>query len=420
MSNNQSNDGAFLFMFLFVLIWGIGWLVWNSFRPQLTEGMLTVRRIELKVADIWMDDDDIIKVPYDTAQEDDKGFDVTLGDPGQTNWKETTFGQWKRYAEKATAETMSTDHIKVLSYVTLHSMRFLFGVIFLGLFIWALFRGPTSLFHRVMGLEKLMADQAKTFKVIKPFLKFNPNTLPIRPPGSPVPTEMGMFAEALGPEEWLAVEEIPMTGNMPDRIAAEKAFAKQLGPRWKGANDLPNELKILLAAFCLKASRQRNEADEMLGRLSCCWDHETGLKLSRDSALLREAKKILGNKKLAEKTLANCNRHAYVSTAMMRALNTAREEGGVLAPAQFVWLRAHNRALWYPLNNLGRQAFHMESLGVCAHYRAEKQINRPIPKPRVMDAVDGLIEFQQNPVMVRPLPAVDYGKSGKKPKNKAA
>lgn len=419
MADGKGDDGFFLFLFLLAVVWGSGWLAWKFFRPQITDAVVAVRHAEMSLASIWWDDNDVINVPVHAETNDEHGLKARLGDNERTEWHEAKFGTWRRFAENADASTAQARHLKVLTYVSIYPLRWVFVGIMLMLFIWVIFTGPTSRFRRVMGLEALIHDQAKIFKVIRPFVKFNPNKLPVRAPGSPVPAELPMFAEALSPEEWLALHEIPLPDGKLDKNAAADIFAKQLGPRWKGAWDLSPDLQIILAAFCLKASRKRNEADDLLGRLSACWDHQSGLKLSRDGSLLREARKILRDKKLSEKTLGNANRHAYISTAMMRALNTAREEGGVLAPAQFVWLRAHNRELWYPLNNLGRQAFHMEAVGCASHYRAEKQVNRPIPRPRVMDAVLGLEEHLANPIMARPIPPVDYGSGGrKKPKSK--
>lgn len=141
----------------------------------------------------------------------------------------------------------------------------------------------------------------------------------------------------------------------------------------------------------------------MLARLMACWSFEGGMKLSKDSGLLGEAKKILKEKD-SETGLKLLQRHAYVSTAMVRALKFARDEGGVLAPAQFLWLRAYHRALWYPLNNLGRQAFHMEALGAMSHFRAERIIERPILKPMLDDAVRGLNEHLSDRIFSKPIP----------------
>ncbi|MCK5284933.1 MAG: type IV secretion system protein, partial [Alphaproteobacteria bacterium] len=134
--------------------------------------------------------------------------------------------------------------------------------------------------------------------------------------------------------------------------------------------------------------------------------------------LLKEARKVLRNKKLAGKTMAQANRHAFVTTSMLRALAFAREEGGVLAPSVFVWLRAHDRTLWYPLNNMGRQSFHMEAVGAMSHYRAEKMTQRPIPIPKVEDAVE-TIKTYMGSLQARAIPQLDYSNSKKRGVKKA-
>lgn len=157
----------------------------------------------------------------------------------------------------------------------------------------------------------------------------------------------------------------------------------------------------------------------MMGRIALCWSHDKGLQLEKDKTLLRDARAILRNKDLAGKTLSKCNEHAFQTTALLRALNTAREEGGVMAPAQFVWLRGHDRLLWYPLNNLGRQAFHMEALGAMSHYKLEKRTMRPIPKPKVDDAVTSITDYMSSD-RARPIPQLDYSGSKKRGIKKAA
>ncbi|HBR69471.1 MAG TPA: type IV secretion system protein, partial [Rhodospirillaceae bacterium] len=140
--------------------------------------------------------------------------------------------------------------------------------------------------------------------------------------------------------------------------------------------------------------------------------------LGKDRGLVREARAVLRNKDLAGKTLAKANQHAFETTALLRALATAREEGGVLAPAQFVWLRAHDRQLWYPLNNMGRQSFHMEALGAMSHYKAEKLTQRPIPVAKVKDAVDTIMGYMSSG-RARPIPQLDYSASKKRGVKKA-
>lgn len=305
---------------------------------------------------------------------------------------------------------LTYQHLAYFNALTMQPMKIVYFTLAALGAVWALFKGPKTHYRSRLDLEGLIHRQAKNFPVIAPFVDFNPSTQPPRPPGSPVPAELPDFAEALGPEEWLAYYTISVPDGQIDRASAARAFQKQLLGRWKGPLALEPYQQVLLAAFCLKASRKRNEADEMLGRLAQCWRFPKGLRLSRDRTLLGEARKILRNKDLAGATLAKCNQHAFVTTAMIRALATAREEGGVLQPAQFVWLRAHDRLLWYPLNNLGRQSFHMEALGAMSHYKAEKLTQRPIPVPKVEGAVDTIQEYMKSR-RARPIPTLDYSGS---------
>lgn len=415
MADNNNDSGIWLLIFSIAAIAIIIWGIWTAFKPQITSAIIFSRATQMNVASLWTPDDKIIDVPMPFSQDNDAPLKARMGDNEGIVYMPAKFGDWRKIANARTRENLNPGEIRVMTYIALTVWRIPLAIM-VGLFcLWIVFYGPTSLYHRSLSLETLINDQARTFRIIQPFLKFNPSKLPVRAPGAPVPAELPIFAEALGPEEWLAYNEIPMRDGIPDRNAVEAAFAQQLGGRWKGPLSLPNELQILLAAFCLKAARKRDEAEEMLGRLACCWDHKTGLRLSRERGLLSQARKVLKNKSLSERTLANCNRHAFVATALVRALDTARSEGGVLAPAQFVWLRAHNRKLWYPLNNLGRTAFHAEALGVASHYRSEKQVGRPIPMPRMADAYDGLMTHMNNPTFARPIPTVDYSGSNKKP-----
>ena len=305
---------------------------------------------------------------------------------------------------------------EVLTFASLAGLsfyRWIFVVILIGCAIWAYYRGPESENRTRHNILSLMKRQVNTFPVIKPFIDFDPSKLPPRPPGAPVPAKIPLFAEALGPEEWIAFNTITGKDNVLNPDATERAFAKQLGPRWKGAKNLAPYKQILLASFCLKASRKRNEADVMLGRLAACWTHKKGLNLGEDRTLLRDARKVLSNKSLSQNTLALCNQHAWQTTALMRALWHARSEGGVLAPAMFVWLRGHDRALWYPLNNLGRNSYHLEALGAICHYKAEKMAQRPIPRPKVQNAVGAITEYMESD-MARPIPQMDYTGSGER------
>jgi intracellular multiplication protein IcmP len=88
-----------------------------------------------------------------------------------------------------------------------------------------------------------------------------------------------------------------------------------------------------------------------------------------------------------------CERHAYVETALASALVFARECGGVLASAEFLWLKPVDRGLWYVMNNVGRRAFHPEAAGAMAHWKYELARKAPERAPHVDEAVEAMIEF---------------------------
>lgn len=401
---NNNSDGLWMLFFIMAFIGGFIFAIWFFFTPQVLQGYIWLRQGEMALASLWTDDNYAVEV-------------VTPRGPTTM-----TFGEARTLLDTVTPETLESQPnlgtiMHVTSLIALKPLRIFFGVLFAAMGIYALFFGPTSHHRRKYNLQSLIKVQAQTFPAIAPIVNFNPLTdTKHRPPGALVPAELPLFAEALSPEEWTAFHRIPMPDGKVDRDAAEEAFKLQLGEKWQGPAKLKPYMQVLLAAFALKAARKRTEADDMLGHLSQCWSHNGGLKLDR--GLVSQARKILKNKSISGDIISRCNHHAYVTTALLGALDLARSEGGVLAPAQFVWLRGHDRTLWYPLNNLGRQSFHAEAMGAMSHYRSEKQVQRPIPKPMLKDAYDVLASYLEDKKRSMPIPQVDFSmiKNHKAPK----
>jgi intracellular multiplication protein IcmP len=381
---------------LLVVLGLLLWLFWYYFDVQIRDAVRWIRYGEMSLIK-WFVDDDYTVVYNGSVVNWEKGFQDAP--------------KWRNF-------DLTFSHLSYFTSLSMQPLKMVFIGIFALAAMWCMFLGPNTQFRRKFNLEGLIERQSENFRIIRPFVKFNPCNQPPRPPGAPVPAELPLFAEALGPEEWLAYNVIPVPDGKIDEKAAAESFRTQLGTRWKGPNELEPFKQLLLAAFCLKASRKRLDADNMLGRLAMCWSSAGGLRLSRDGKLLREARRVLKDKGLAGKTLAQCNRHAFETTALIRALAFAREEGGVLAPAQFVWLRGHDRTLWYPLNNLGRQSFHPEAMGAMSHYKSERMTQRPIPVPKMENAVATMKEYMESR-RARPIPQLDYKNSKKRGVKKA-
>lgn len=367
----------------------IAYLIWWKWSDQIASAIRWVRYGEMQLIALILPDD----------------YAVTV------NGERYPYDQVMELAAKRPADQISGDFLAMLSYVAMAPYIWIIYALTAMFALWALFKGPGSEHRTKFDLDGLIKKQSNIFPIVSPFIDFNPSLQPPRAPGAPVPAELPLFAEALGPEEWIAYNSIPIPDGKLDQEATMKAFAKQLGPRWRGIKNLEPYKQIFIAACCLKAARKRSDADTMMGRLAKCWS-ENKVNLSRDPKLLKEARAVLARQDIVGPTLKKCNEHAWETTALMRALATAREEGGVLAPAQFVWMRAYNRALWYPLNNLGRQSYHPEALGAMAHYKAEKMAQRPIPHPKVADPAKALAEYMGTN-KARPVPQLDYSGSKK-------
>lgn len=400
MADQKSNTGTETFVgwLMLLVVFGLLFMLfWYYNEYQVKSLIRWIRWSEMWVLSWVLSDDYVVRW---------NGYDLN-------------FREWLDMIPKFQPRDLDAQKMAIIAELSVAPLKIPF-VILLGVMgLWAGMFGPGTNHRRKLNLDGLIGTQAKVFPIIAPFVRFNPSSQAPRPPGSPVPADLPQFAEALAPEEWLAYTANPMPDGQIDRAAAYQAFAKQLGPRWQGWEKLPPHKQVFLACCCLKAARKRKDADEMIGRLARCWSFEKGLRLSQEAGLLREARSVLRNRDLSGNVLKRANQHAFQTTALMRALATAREEGGVMAPAQFVWLRGYDRTLWYPLNNLGRQAFHMEAFGAMAHYKAEKMTQRPIPRPKVETAIDTLVEYMKSD-KARPVPKLDYSKSKqrgiKKPK----
>jgi len=290
---------------------------------------------------------------------------------------------------RASIVSLSTIGGVAMGYYRWPLAAFLFGI-----GGWYILSSPYNKFLTKHTLESLIVTQAKMWPVISPIVKFNPSKSG-RILGDPVPDKLPIFAEALSPEEWISWNRISLTNGIPDRDAVRRAFIHQLGPRWNGVASLPLHMKGLLAAFALKGAQKREESDTFLGKLAECWYPDKGFRPSAE--LTSEIEKILKDPALNGKLLPILDQHAWRTTAMLGALRWARNNGGVLAPAQFLWVRAEDRSLWYPLNNLGRRAFHSEGAGAMAHFMAEIGAKKPLPIPRVDTAVVTLNTYLHDP-----------------------
>lgn len=265
----------------------------------------------------------------------------------------------------------------------------IFGLIAAAIFY--MFFSFRTKYKTAYDLEGLIRIQSKQWPVISPIQDFSPTDANARKPGEAVPADLPMFAEALSPEEWIAHQRIPIVNKIPDKDALRRAYLAQLGPRWTGLSCMTPAQRCLFAAFALKGAQKRKDSDNLLGRIAVHWNHKTDFMPTLE--LMTEVDKLIADPKIGGEAMKVANRFAYRTTALLGVLKWARERGGVLAPATFLWLRGHDRALWYPLNNLGRRAYHAEAAGAMGHFMAEKNAMKPLPIPRLETAILTITQY---------------------------
>jgi len=165
------------------------------------------------------------------------------------------------------------------------------------------------------------------------------------------------------------------------RGAAYRLLSLQLGPKWYGAENLPPYLKALFAVFAAKINGDKKSADNLLDQIAIS---------SKGKEFNFAGVEELMHKYLNSKKVVNIvSLHGYVTTVLASMLVGARS-AGVLATAEFLWLKPIDRRMWYMLNSVGRQTAVAEISGAFAHWLAEKKLGLPLMAPMVEEAVHGL------------------------------
>lgn len=168
-----------------------------------------------------------------------------------------------------------------------------------------------------------------------------------------------------------------------DKGIAHRVLTSQVGPLWSGPYNMPIHIKALIVIFVARAERDRNLANQLLAQIA---RSAAGGKL--DFSGVEEGIQKYGNNRIVQWL---SGRHAYVYTLMASLLEIARTNG-VLASAEFLWLKPVDRRLWFMLNSVGRQTAVVEIAGAFSHWKTEKKLGRAMRTPLIDEAVNALEE----------------------------
>lgn len=259
-------------------------------------------------------------------------------------------------------------------------LRYPVMFVLVGLGVFMFFHNRTSRFRQTYNMEKLKRLEVENWPQITPVLSKNLLKKDL---------DEGPWAMSKLPLNFCKQHDLLDLGVDPDGKKcwtlktgmAERLFVLQMGPLWKGVNALPIHVKALVVIFVARTQREHEVADRFLNQIAASAIHGkldfSGVE--EQLAKYEQSKVILWLEK----------RHAYVGTLLATLLEIARKDG-VLATAEFLWLKPVDRRLWYMLNSVGRQTSVVEVAGIFSHWLAEKKLNRALRTPMVKEAVVAL------------------------------
>jgi intracellular multiplication protein IcmP len=277
-----------------------------------------------------------------------------------------------------------------------------------GLVLWlavsCFLYAASSRYCRALDLQGLMREQAATHPGIMPFINRSLRLVPLDK------KHVRPLDPALNVREWVECYALRSDGGF-DREAARCELIHQLGSPWQGVDKASPAVRCMLAAFMLHGAGKREEASELLARMA--EDLSQGKSegpggpqavLSFSSQVVDRADYWLKDRESLTALLGPLSQpyHAYATPMLMSALTRARLASGVLAPAQFNFLKLVDRGLWYALHSLGFPTSgkslethpnpRIEAIGARDHWAAERLCGHALRSPSVTQAVQAIEE----------------------------
>jgi intracellular multiplication protein IcmP len=283
-------------------------------------------------------------------------------DPADANWEQVT---------------------RVATYVG-NYVRYPMIAILAALAVVLYFSNVTMRFRKTYSMRSLREQEQQNWPQIKPVVKLNLTDQDI---------SKGPWAMGLSPMEFafqnklLRKRDVVVTQLSAESLVSirkgdtRRLFTLQLGAYWSGYQNVPGHARALMAVFFAKIKRERDTCNSLL----CQFNESTTtgkLDFSEVDSVIERYKQEPAISKIFQK-------HAYFLTIMASLVEEARKDG-VLATADFLWLKPVDRRLWYMLNSVGRQTPFVEVAGPYAHWLAEKELGRKSMVPMIEEAVKGL------------------------------
>jgi intracellular multiplication protein IcmP len=360
----QDDKGSYTILWVLVIIFVVGYGIWHFWSNELKTGFIFVKNWEARFVGLFTDNlDGVIQWTYQATPQD-----LTL---------------------KA-ADYISDAVGSFLIYPCILLIAFMAVIVFKSNIIMR--------FTKIYNMERLMQQEKENWPQISPVVDLDIMEMDaLKGPWamSMNPMQFGKHYKLLEVE---VVKDVKAAWraegvykSIVNKEKAKQIFSNQLGPLWQGIDHLSPYAKALFAIFAARGAHEPDVARAYLAELS--------LAAARGKMEYTQTDALL--KKYADSKVVNrcIERHAYVLTVMAAMTEVARLDG-VLASADFLWLKPVDRRLWYTLNNVGRQVAVPEVAGVFAHFKAEKEMGRPLSVPIIDGAVHAFCLAIENTIYV--------------------
>ncbi|OGT68340.1 MAG: hypothetical protein A3J38_08890 [Gammaproteobacteria bacterium RIFCSPHIGHO2_12_FULL_45_9] len=360
------------FFWLLVLMCGVGIGVWFFARAYIVWPVFAIRFVELwcfrYLADAWNLIAGLFKLPV---------------------WHANEYVNALQFIRTADPRTVSVAELSDLTSIAQQAGRFV-AVCLLPVLGVILFKSHRSAkFAQTYDMNALRKTEVNNWPQISPILSLDLVKQDL---------DEGPWAMAQTPFDFCKknnllslIVQSDKKVYSTDQGRAERLFILQMGPVLTSIRSFPIHVQALFVIFMSRATRDRKDAEKILIQIS-----RSAVNGKLDFSGVVELLPKYENH--AYVRWIN-KRHAYLLTFMATLLEMARSDG-VLASAEFLWLKPVDRRLWFMLNAVGRQTGAVEVAGPFAHWVAERKLQRALRVPMVGQATRALEEAMNQTLYV--------------------
>lgn len=357
-------DNSLAALWIIIGIFVLGAFIWYFFSSYIVAFVFTIRWYEAQIIRLF--------IPNEWAVELNQAQQVIQAS------KATGYGN------------ITIPQLVAVSDAIGKYLRYPFAIILLALSIVIFTGNPLSKYKKKYSMKQLLDSQKEIWPQIEPVAKLDlvqedlnkgPWAMAMSPMDFAKKHNL-LIVEKVVPSDSLLRSRAILTATI-NRDEARKIFALQVGSYWQKVERLPIHIRALFAVFAARMVGDRDAPTKLLAQIAAS---AKGGKLdfTGTDELLRKNK----DNKQVQNIISN---HAYILTVMASMLKGAREDG-VVASADFLWLKPLDRKLWFMLNCVGRQTPFSEIAGPFAHWLAEMEMGRRLNVPMIEEAVNGLAE----------------------------